>query len=195
MADGRDLGLWVAIDADDVLVDYCGGLAHAVKTEYGVDVSFDRWDLSSVLDPVLGEPWWEWMRDRDWLWANFPAVEGAIGSLRILRRKGYYLEIVTSKPEWAEYAMWRWLGKWRPPVQRVTIVDPKTPKWQVTEARLLVDDKPENVHDFRRAGRDAILFARPHNREAQETHEAWGMPWARDWGEVLSWIERLTSSP
>ena len=157
----------VAVDMDDVILDFVGGLRDAIRKEYGVEIpdsAITDFNLSPFLDPVLGENWWGWLRRRDWLWSNFPAVDGAIGTMERLRREGYYLEVVTSKPEWADYAVWQWLGKWRPPVQRVTIVRKAENKADFSSAPILVDDKMENVDRWiTKPNRHALLFSRPHN--------------------------------
>lgn len=165
--------LHIAVDLDDVVLDFMGGLQEAIKTEYGISVpNFTKWEIADVLDPILGKRWWDWMRERDWLWSQFPALEGSIGGLVLLRGRGHYLEIVTSKPEWAEYAVWKWLGKWRPPVHRVTIVDLETPKIDVTDADVLIDDKVENVNQFDKDGRLGILFSRTHNRTRDDVGDS-----------------------
>src|SRR3989304_4519888 len=135
--------MYIAVDLDDVILDFGLGVRMAIETEYGIVVPpFDKWEMHEILDPILGKSWWKWMRERDWLWPNFPAVQGAIGGLTHLRDHGHYLEIVTSKPEWAEFSVWKWVGKWRPPVNRITIVDMDTPKVSATDADVLIDDKP-----------------------------------------------------
>lgn len=166
MPDGK---LHIAVDLDDVVLDFMGGVQRAVSTEYAVDLSdFEQWDLHTVLDPVIGYSWWKWLRQRDWLWPNFSAIPGSIGGIDSLRRDGHYLECVTSKPEWAEAAVWKWLGKWRPAFHRVTIVSPDgPPKVQMTEADLLIDDKWSNVNEFVYAGRLGWLFDRGHNQGVQ----------------------------
>src|SRR5574342_867968 len=165
----------LAIDLDDVVLDFCGGLRHSVMTEYGIEVKdFTKWEISEVLNPIIGYSWWKWLRQRDWLWPNFPAVPGAIGTLGRLRRDGHYLECLTSKPEWAEFAVWKWLGKWRPPFNRVTIVGPEDRKALFTSAELLVDDRLENCLEFLEADRQAILFDRPHNQDALGVPRAYG---------------------
>ena len=121
------------------------------------------------------------MRRRDWLWSTFPAIEGAIGSLDLLRRKGHFLECVTSKPEWAEAQVWKWLGLWRPPFNRVTIVGPKGEKSGVTDAEILIDDKIDNLLSFVETGRTGVLFERPHNRKLPPYN---GITRAADWQEV-----------
>ena len=188
----------IAFDLDDVILDFVGGLRAAIQKEYGVsipDSTIEDFNLSPYLDPILGEGWWGWLKRRDWLWGNFPAVDGAIGTLERLRREGFYTEIVTSKQEWADYAVWKWLGKWRPPVQRVTIVRKDDNKAHFSDAYVLVDDKEENVLDWiaSRPGRKALLFSRPHNRNV-ETGDDWGVSRVNNWQEVYTEIRRLTDA-
>lgn len=193
----------VAFDMDDVILDFVGGLRAAIQKEYGVtipDASITDFNLRPVLDPIVGENWWNWLRRRDWLWSNFPVVDGAIGTLERLRSEGYYLEILTSKPEWADYAVWKWLGKWRPPVQRVTIVRKDDNKAHYSDANVLVDDKEENCLDWTghteydnfenpHQIREAILFDRPHNSKVVMGER---MVRAYGWQEVYTEIRRLT---
>jgi 5'(3')-deoxyribonucleotidase len=183
----------IAVDLDDVVLDFVGGLRIALKKEYNVDLHEDTikdFNLAPYLDPIIGRSWWAWLRDRDWLWQNFPAVDGAIGTLEKLRLEGYYLELVTSKPKWAEHATYQWLGKWRPPFQRVTIVSKDDVKADFTDARILIDDKMQNIKDFVNAGRTGLLFTRPHNRFEKE-----GVSIIRvnNWQEVYREIKNLTS--
>jgi uncharacterized HAD superfamily protein len=187
----------IAFDLDDVLLDFVGGLRAAIRKEYGVTITDDQitgFDLHPLLDPIIGHSWWEWLRRRDWLWSNFPVMDGAIGYLERLRREGYYLEVVTSKPEWADYAVWKWLGKWRPPVQKVTIVRKDDNKAHFSNAIVLVDDKFENCLDWVQSDpkRIALLFDRPHNRE----NPVGGIvPIIRvyDWQDTYEQIERITN--
>jgi hypothetical protein len=128
--------------------------------------------LHPLLDPIIGRNWWTWLRERDWLWPNFPAVDGAIGAVDQLRRQGHYIEILTAKPEWATFAVWKWLGKWRPRVNAVTIVDTKgESKHGASDADLLIDDKIDNCVSWAAStpNRQAILFGLPFN-ECGWTH-------------------------
>ena len=117
----------LAVDLDDVVLDFANGVLNAFETEFGETHPYDGdpWGPSMVAftkHPTLlaagYKSWWDWLRARDWLWSNFPAVPGAIGGLQTLRHQGHYLECVTSKPEWAEPQVWKWLGKWRAPFNR-----------------------------------------------------------------------------
>lgn len=179
----------IAVDMDDVLVDFVGGLVTAIATEYEVQITREQleecgWDLHPLLDPIVGRSWWSWLRDREWLWAGFPAVPGAIGGIDTLRRQGHYLELVTSKPEWAEHNVWKWLGKWRPPFNQVTVVSPKQNKVDHTPADILIDDKPDNCASFLAENRGAILFSAPHNKHYKPAAPI--LKRAADWSEVLN---------
>lgn len=178
----------LAIDLDDVILDFAGGVTHAMQVEYDVNVELDDWDLSGKLNPIIGYSWWTWLKQRDWLWPNFPAIPGAIGALGVLRKEGHYLEIVTSKPEWAEYSVWKWLGKWRPPVNRVTIMDTQTQggKSEWTAAELLIDDRNKNCQEFLDNGRDAILFM--GQAAYKKTHHDWHGTRAHTWAEVVDLV-------
>lgn len=184
----------IAVDLDDVVLDFVGGLRAALKVEYGVDLDEEAttdWDLHPLLDPIIGRSWWSWMKERSWIWAHFPAIDGAIGTVDRLRRDGHYLELVTSKPAWAEHNVYRWLGKWRPPFQRVTIVSQEDVKADFTEADILVDDKFENVRDFANSGRLALLFDRPHNRGVIPPA---GVERVHGWREVYEAVTRVVAA-
>lgn len=150
-----------------MILDLTGGVIAAVQRERGVTVEpFTEWHIDNVLKPILGEPWMKWMRRKDWLWATFPVIEGAIGALEDLHRAGHYVECITSKPEWARHSVWKWLSLWRPYFDRVTIVGMDDSKADFTDADILIDDKPKNCEEFvaNLDGRVAILFERSHNR-------------------------------
>jgi 5'(3')-deoxyribonucleotidase len=185
----------IAIDMDDVLVDFVGGLCKAIQTERGITITAEditQWDLHPILDPIIGYNWWTWLRKREWLWANFDAVPGAIGGIDSLRQQGHYVELLTSKPEWAEHNVWKWLGKWRPALHRVTIIGPEQHKVNFTDAMILIDDKIDNCISFAFQGRDAILFTRPHNQAYKPAPSSY-IYRANGWNEVLERVKELTN--
>lgn len=184
--------LAVAFDLDDVTIDFFRGVIDSMYREFDVIISKEdvtTWDNNPVkLFPWKDfgyKSWWDWMRQRDWLWATFPAVPGAIGGINAIRERGHYVECVTSKPTWAEPQVWKWLGRWRPPFQNVTIVDLDHPKHTVSQADILVDDKWENVVDWVKSADDrfGILFEQPWNRAQPLATER--MVRATDWSAVL----------
>jgi 5'(3')-deoxyribonucleotidase len=181
--------LHVAIDLDDVILDFCGGLWAAIEHEHDITLPpVTKWEIHDILDPIVGKDWFEWLKDRQ-LWNTFPPMVGAMGGLNQLRKDGHYLEIVTSKPQWAERSTWKWIGDHAPPVHRVTIADMKTLKVNITNADILIDDRPENVEAFADDGRVGILFTRPHNIDHWVDIRS-GVARANDWHEVVELVRR-----
>lgn len=186
--------LHVAVDLDDVTLDFFQGNIDSMYREFGVlllkeDVT--TWDDNPVkLFPWADygyKGWWEWLQTRDWLWATFPAVPGAIGGIHALRAKGHRVECLTAKPEWAEAQVWRWLGRWRPPFQTVTIADLNTPKHELSQADILIDDRPTSIVDWVDSAEDrlGIVFDQPWNRDMVLGER---MVRAHTWADVLSTV-------
>jgi 5'(3')-deoxyribonucleotidase len=161
--------LSIAIDLDDVTLEFTKGNIDAMYREFGLFIPGETWDFHTALPwTEYGyKDWWHWLRERDWLWATFPAVPGAVGGVHALRSKGHWVECLTSKPEWAEPMVWRWLGRWRVPFNQVTIVDLENPKHSVSQADILVDDKLSNIQGWVDSAEDrlGILFDQPWNRD------------------------------
>jgi deoxypyrimidine-specific 5' nucleotidase type C protein (NT5C) len=184
--------LHIAVDLDDVVLDFMPSVMETFYREYGERPEFDgSWGARTTefyKHPLLlasgYKSWWDWLRDRDWLWSTFGAVPGAIGGIKQLRAAGHYVECVTSKPEWAEYNVWKWLGKWRPAFHRVTVVTNGQCKADFTAADVIVDDKMENCQAFMERGRQAIYFSTgPHDNYTGQI--AW------NWGHVIDHIEEI----
>lgn len=187
----------LAIDLDDVVLDFAGGVMEAFRREFGEDYPYDGdpWGPQMVAftkHPKLiaagYDSWWDWLSDgRDRLWSHFPAIPGSIGGLTTLRHRGHYLECVTTKPEWAEAQVWKWLGKWRPPFHRVTIVSMGQLKSDYTKADCIIDDKLATCQEFADIGREAIRFQR--KRDDADPHRT--IITARDWSQVITAVSRM----
>src|SRR6185436_18955262 len=135
--------LHVALDLDDVVLDFVGGVCEVVSRDFGIAVVREdivNWNFGQFIDHIIGRPWFEWLEDHSELWGDkFRPIVGAIGGIEKLRRDGHYLEIVTSKPGWAEDATWDWLAKYKPRVHRLTIVPLDGGlKHEISDADLLV---------------------------------------------------------
>jgi len=189
--------LHIAVDLDDVVLDFMPSVMKAFELEYDVKPEYDgtTWGRNAVVfgnHPMFKESgyqsWWGWLRDRAWLWATFPAIPGAIGGIKRLRAAGHYVECVTSKPEWAEYNVWKWLGRWRPAFNRVTIVSNGQAKIDYTDADVIVDDKLETCQSFVAMGRTAIWF----NRGPKDTPSVGVDRMAWDWEGVIEHIREVS---
>lgn len=171
--------LHIAFDMDDVVLAFTEGVMETVNRDYDANLSTEDvvdWYFGKYgLDEVLGRSWWAWMQDHNWLWSEkFKPVPGAVGYVEDLRRQGYYLELITSKPPWAEHHVYAWLGRYfkGPSFQTVTIIDAtqsskyNVAKSQVSDADVLIDDRDKNVMEWVESSesRHAIVFDRPWNR-------------------------------
>lgn len=192
---GERVKLHLAVDLDDVVVNFFPHVLACLKREYGIDISMEQitdWDDNPVKHLRIfgeGRDWWDWLRGRDWLWAKADAIEGAIGGIDTLRRQGHYVEGLTSKPEWAEWCVWAFCGKWRPPFNRLTIAPLGERKVDLSDAEILIDDAPHNVAPWVAApnGRSAILFDKPWN--ANVPIDPITTARAKNWADVLRIVE------
>jgi len=186
----------VAVDLDDVTVDFWGGIGAAFELEYDVAIPpMHPWSPDAVafgkhlLFKESGfKDWWGWLREREWLWARFPPIAGAIGGIARLREAGWYVEAVTSKPKWAEHNVWKWLGHYRPPFNAVTIIDNKQSKVDFTDATVIVDDKLATCQSFNEHGRDAVLFDRHGGYDGQDVFSPF-LRQAHNWEAVIAHLE------
>lgn len=181
----------VAVDLDDVVLDFMPSVMETFYREYGVRPDYDGQPWGDQAKAFYKHPllmasgyksWWDWLRDREWLWATFPAIPGAIGGIKVLRNRGHYVEAVTSKPAWAEHNVWKWLGRWRPPFNQVTIVTTGQRKVDFTKADVIVDDKLMTCVEFESDGRKAIHFQRSAAFPHQPTSQLYV---ATNWTEVV----------
>lgn len=186
----------VAIDLDDVTVDFWPGVLAAFELEYDVRLpDMHPWSdeakafAKHLLFVESGyKDWWGWLREREWLWARFGAVPGAIGGIKRLRQAGWYVEAVTSKPVWAEHNVWKWLGHYRPAFNRVTIITNGQEKVDFTDARVIVDDKLATCVSFNEHGRGGVLFDRTGGHtDAPELGPY--LRQARNWEDVIAHLE------
>lgn len=196
--------LRIAVDMDDVVADFWPTVVRAFNTEFGADLSLEEqtgWDdnpikTASVFGPDQAyEDWWAWWRDRHWLWATCPAVPGAIGGLAQLRAQGHYVELITAAPEWARREKTRWLSRWHPAFDRLTFTSLDQSKAEFSDATLLIDDKPQNVQEWIKSGRPAILFRRPWNTVVELDSDWYGLELlylANTWKEVLENVSLIS---
>lgn len=187
--------LHIAVDLDDVVLDFQQGILDSMYREFGVILlksDITTWTQGEGPHAIKDfdwqaygyKDWWQWLRARDWLWAVFPAVPGAIGALHALRSQGHHIECLTGKPEWAEPQVWRWLGRWRPDFQSVILTNVDQPKHEASQADILVDDRPSNIEGWVASADDrfGILYSQPWN-DGVDLGERTSR--AADWHQVL----------
>lgn len=187
--------LTVAVDLDDVTIDFVPHIARCIWTEFAVKIDATKWDsVETDMDwRAFGyKSWWEWLKARDWLWALAPAIPGSIGGIQWLRANGHRPELLTAKPSWAEPQVHRWLGRWRPAFERTNIVEVKASKPAMSDADVLVDDRLPNCEAWVASDptRFAVLYAQPWNEDFVLAPAA-RIVRAHGWPAVLTTIETL----
>lgn len=189
----------IAVDLDDVTMDFWRSVCASINLEYGLAIDPEQtrdWEKNEVKQLTIfgeGRDWWSWLRDRDWIWATFKPVPGAIGGVQRLRQQGHYVEAVTKKPEWAEWTVWKWLGLWRPAFNTVTIVPSGGSKASSSQASLLIDDSPDNLTEWVASdqSRTAICFDQPWNRTMPNHSNIFH---TYSWEGVLDKVERIANA-
>lgn len=194
--------LTVAVDLDDVVLDFFGGVViRGMNKDFAarLDVrDVTDWDHNLVKHfdwSYYGySSWWEWLQERAKLWATAPAIDGAIGGIRALRAAGHRPQCVTAKPTWAEPQVWRWLGRWQPAFESVHFVPVDEPKSVATDADVLIDDRASNCAEWVNSDstRFAVLFDQPWNDAVRDCGPR--TFWAADWPAVLDIVADLEAS-
>lgn len=177
----------IAFDFDDVLVDFVGaflrGLNISLARAHGkiggytrFDIELDGWDMGPWANRTLvnnglmtpGERWLDWFMNTHMpLWMYAKTESGAVRVMEALVRDGHRLEIVTNKPLKARKVVYTWLLEWNAPVESVHILDGHFDKHEVSEADVLVDDRPDTLRAWidSRPRRMGILYARSQNED------------------------------
>lgn len=187
----------IAVDMDDVLVDFVGMICETVSRDFNVVPPITKdditdWNFGQFLDQYIGQDWWAWLEENASIWgAKARPIPGAIGAIAQLRRDGHRLEILTSKPPWAERFVFSWLDKYAPKINGVTLVPLNGNKTEWTDAAVLVDDREKNVVEWveSKKWRRAILFPAPHNA-GFNTAPFPRITRVRDWNEIVHMVRR-----
>jgi hypothetical protein len=98
---------------------------------------------------------------KDWKTIS-PTENGIPEALGTLRMQGHEVYVVTSRPQRLMDSVGLWLLFNRIPYDRFLPIGPKVLKVSVP-CDALVDDAPEQVDAFVRAGRQGFLYERPWN--------------------------------
>lgn len=187
----------IAVDIDGVCLDFIGALHRQFTRVFGGPVLANFQQTSWDTGPVFAwDEWeqhgyrdaWDWIRRFPTFWGDADPIPGALGALDALKQAGHWLEALTDKPDWAKAQLWRWLERYDPPFDAVTFVPRSQTKAEVSDADVLIDDKPENCLAFARDGRFALLFDQPWNQDAPELCHVWRV---YSWDDVLRDIEAI----
>ena len=158
-----------------------------------------------VIMPPIAEFWTAWdsqykfgtEADHDWMWSEGinrglfrfgHMMTGARIGLEALADDGHTLCIVTHRPAAAVTDTLDWVTLYFRdlPLDGFYIMSNEEPKSTV-DAEILIDDKTENVVDWAKTGRTAILFDAPYN----QSFDVVGVIRAKGWKEVVASVRSL----
>lgn len=192
----------IAVDMDDVIVRFCESMVEKLNHEFDIELTMEDSEDWGWLKKgrVPGGEWtyWDWLQERAWLWATFPPVRGALGGLEALGWKGHDVYIVTTKPKWAWWVPYAWVGKHRPKVRGLVVTESDQAGKLETVGEwcdAIVDDKPATLMEWYNSGKHAICFDAPVNRPLQSTAEEADLGGtfsvAKNWKDVLTIVDSI----
>lgn len=163
----------VAIDVDGPQYEWdktARYMLRVIRGCLGLDEPSREW--------LLPDQDWHSVTKADWQWLWTDGVKqglfryghvtrGAIIGVRALVAKGFKLEVVTHRPSSAIKDTLAWLdlvwGDEDPyPWESIKLLTNEEPK-TISQAHVLIDDKPANCKEWAASGRMALLFSRPWN--------------------------------
>ncbi len=180
----------LGIDLDGVVADFNAGWMQLHAAEFGSELTadmVDSWDGLHRLGgfPDMGE-FWRWARggeNRPSIFRHLEPYPTAIDSLRLLRKRGHRIVIVTTKPNWARVDTFRWLADHDLPTTEVHLADRK---WEVS-CDVYLDDAPHVLRELveHRSDRSICRFVRQWNRPVDGTVDVTA------WAQFVDHVDQL----
>jgi len=175
---------------DDVVIQFNAALARGLEELTGDKIDIEQittWGQTPFRDAAKSAGYashWDWLKDHAYVWVEAELMPGADEGLARLRKLGFKVELLTSKPSWARWIVFHQIARHGLDVDRVTIVPTslaqgahkKVRKVDWSSAYYLVDDGPHNLEEWALAGRAGIVFDRPWNRGDVDTWRAYSWP-------------------
>ena len=175
----------ILVDVDGVVADLHTEWLRLYNMEYDDDLTVDKitsWDMQSFVKPECGSKIFGYLHDLS-LYNLVNPIDGAVSSVRWLRRHGYDVRFVTSgvfpaKVQWlGEQGLL--LGEYYMSSPDVIIAHDKS----VINADIMIDDNYKNLETFQ--GKTKILFAQPWNNVPVGNYFR-----ADDWPDVIQFLAR-----
>lgn len=174
----------IAVDLDGVLYEWDRTAQYMLRTYRGLrhmHTESASWDW--IKDNVSPEDWkWLWSEGVErGLFRYGHMTTGARVGLEHLVDAGFKLKIVTHRPASAVMDTIDWLSLYLQdiPLAGIHILSNQEPK-TVVDADILVDDKPQNLVEWKDEGRIALQYARKWNRSFFDAD----IDWCDGWSDV-----------
>lgn len=169
----------IAIDIDDVILDFVPAWLEAYNKEYKDKLKIKdiiQWDISKLVVPECGENIYKYLDDPN-IYDSVKIIDGACESIKILKNLGHRILYVTSRHHPGKYALLKNVNLLD--IGDYIVLEDK----KLIRANVLIDDKFETVKEFYGLG---ILFLRPWNK-----FENWpNTKTASTWHDIINIIEK-----
>jgi len=185
----------IALDMDEVLADWVGGMLHEFNTTEGTSFTREQinmWKVEETLGYRSNYFVDMLMRDTQF-YANLKPIPGAVSGVRSLISDGHDVLIVTSVPMSAPIALdgkVHWLRRHIPEFSLQNFISAK--RKSLVEADVLVDDGDHNIIEWYRdrPNSRALVWDAPWNREVKSTSDGRVIR-VYSWKDVLRYIKQL----
>lgn len=190
--------LKILLDMDETVVDLIGDWLAAYNRQWSDNLTKDKvtgWDFHTYCKAECGKQVYDILQ-RPGFFDYLPPMPGAVGAVRTLHAQGHELLFATSTPsadaargkvEWIK----RTFGDLGYGISKIIQIADKS----LIDADMLVDDKPETILQWAKAGRQIVAIVHPHNvieatEHASYAAHSWQNPVAA-WRDIVSHIRKV----
>lgn len=195
---GQDV---ILIDVDDVLAGFREGFFAWIESRYGVyvDIETDQYYTTTPLKSKNLNPeeiFQEFLREGGM--STLPVIRGTQEFLETLMKKGYWIQLLTARPESNPrcfYDTFLWLRDAELPFHRVNFA-PEKFIWAAQsqyygKCRIVaVDDSPKHCAEYAKHGIEVASPVKSYNREV---HGIPGVHMYETFDQAIEIIDRLIS--
>jgi 5'(3')-deoxyribonucleotidase len=162
----------IALDVDEVCADLLGEWLRRYNERYDdclLPENINHWDLRKCVKPECSEKMYDLLREKPDMYEHVLPIRGARSAVYTLLAQGHRVIYLTACVQGTVDRKLDWLLRWKFLTKQNCHRDfVAAGDKSLIMANYLVDDRPENVRDFR-WGR-GILVSQPYNLDFQWPH-------------------------
>lgn len=159
----------IAFDVDNVLADSMTCWCRKATNYLGRQVTKEEIKSHKIVGsvPIPAREIFR-LQDQVWVeWQDLPTTEEDLSrKLGALRKNGFQIFIVTSRPRRSIDFVREWLSMNEIPFDEFHSIGPYASKTKI-DTDALVDDAPEHIQQFVETGKTGFLYEQPWNRSAK----------------------------
>jgi 5'-nucleotidase len=186
----------ILVDMDSIAVNLMAKWYRTYNEEWGDDLGVERvlsWNVHEHVKPECGLKVYE-IIERPGFFRDLEPIPGAVDGVTALVQDGHQVAFATSaagadsardKVAWVEehFAHLKW------GVRNIVLLHDKA-EW--LDADLLIDDRPDTIEAWVRAGRRAMTILYPYNRHVADLCCAAVLPGPEAWGTLVESVRAIS---